>query len=165
MASTASRRPCCRFSFCSCAHAARKAGTFGGGLLFFPAAFASDCCIDLVIAYASPGLAARLDQRRCALALSATFAWMTYLILRFNRPLIAGVCVCVCRHEVWDSIGATIETRTLSEVSLGELSSIIATCFLLTVSCIAESGARIFRTACEYPITASCVVAVRFWFR
>ena len=132
MAPTTSRRPCCRFSFCSCARAARKAGTFGGGLLFFPAAFASDCCIDLVIAYASPGRAAWLDQRRCALALSATFAWMTYLILRFNRPLITGVCV--CRHEMWDSIGATIETRTLSEFSVGDLGSIIATCFLLIVS-------------------------------
>ena len=163
MAPTTSRRPCCRSSFCSYALAARKAGTFGGGLLFFPAAFASDCCIDLVIAYASPGLAARLDQCRCALALSATFAWMTYLILRFNRPLIAGVCV--CRHEVWDSIGATIETRTLSEVSLGELGSISASCSLLIVSCIAECGARFFRIAREYPIAASCVVAARFWFR
>ena len=133
-------------------------------MLFFPAAFASDCCIDLVIAYASPGRAASLDQCRCAFALSATLAWMTYLILRFNRPLIAGVCV--CRHEVWDSSGATIETRTLSEVSVSDLGSVSATCLLLIVSCIAESGARAFRSACEYPIAASCVLAaVQFWFR
>ena len=164
MASTTSRRPCCRFSICGCAHAIRRAGTFGGGVLFFPAAFASDCCIDLVIAYASPGRAARLDQCRCALALSATLAWITYLILRFNRPLIAGVCV--CRHEVWDSIGATIETRTLSEVSVGDLGSISATCLLLIVSCLAECVVRIFKLACDCPIAASCVfAALRFWFR
>ena len=164
MASTTPRRPCCRFSICGCALAIRKAATFGGGVLFFPAAFASDCCIDLVIAYASPGRAARLDQCRCALALSATLAWITYLIVRFNRPLIAGVCV--CRHEVWDSIGATIETRTLSDVSVGDLGSIIATCLLLIVSCMAQFGVRLFRLACDYPIVASCVgAAVRFWFR
>ena len=117
-----------------------------------------------MIAYASPGRTARLDQCRCALALSVALAWITYLILRFNRPLIAGVCV--CRHEVWDSIGATIETRTLSEVSVGDLGSISATCLLLIVSCMAQFGVRLFKLACDYPIAASCVgAALRFWFR
>ncbi len=163
MSSTTSRRPCCGFSICSCARAARRAVTFGGGLLFLPAAVASDCCLDLVIAYASPGLAARLDQRRCALALSATIAWMTYLIIWLNRPLIAGVCV--CRHELWDRNGATIETRTLSDFSPGDLGSIVATCFSLIVSCMAEICARTIRMACDYPVTASCFIAGWLWSR
>ncbi len=93
----------------------------------------SDCCINLVTACASLGLAARLDQRRCAYALSIMLAWMTHLILRFNSPLIAGVCV--CGHEVWDRNGATIETGALSEVSLTELGSACVGCIYHVVQC------------------------------
>ena len=163
MASTTTLRPGRRFSICSCVYAARKAVTFSGGLLFFPAALTSDCCIDLVSGCASPGLAAWLDQRRCALALSATLAWMTYLILWFNRPLIAGVCV--CRHEMWDSSSRTIEARTISEVTFSDLIFTVAASVLLVVSCIAETCARLCQGVCEHPVTTSCVLASWFWLR
>jgi len=161
MASTTTLRPSRRFSICSCAYAARRAVTFSGGVLFFPAALASDCCIDLVSGCVSPGLAAWLDQRRCALALSATLAWMTYLILWFNRPLIAGVCV--CRHEVWDSSCRTIDARTISEVPWCDLVTVFITSVALGLSCIAETCARICQCACAHPILTSCLAASWFW--
>ena len=73
--------------------------------------------------------------------------------------------VCVCRHEVWDRIGATIETGTLSEVSLSELGSISAMSSLLIVSCFAECGVRVFQTACDYPTVTFVLAATWFRFR
>ena len=124
------------------------------GISMVPAAIMVDAFIDCAIW--CDGRMSSLHRLRQPIAVGITMVIWLIVVLRLVRPLITGLCVCVCRHPMWSPEVSDCARFNPENLDTFELLAVLADSLLIGLECVGSLCLRVLTVVCFH--VCACAV-------